>query len=68
MTNTMRQVAASIGTALFVTIMSVTALVPKHEGDFDALVHGVNIAFYVATAITFIALILSLYVKDKKVQ
>jgi len=68
MTNTMRQVSASIGTALFVTIMSVTALVPKHEGDFDALVHGVNIAFYVATAITFIALILSLYVKDKKVQ
>lgn len=65
MTNTMRQVAASIGTASLVTIMSVTALTPKHAGDMEALIHGVNIAFYVASAITFIALILSFYVKDR---
>ena len=65
MTNTMRQVAASIGTALLITIMTVFALVPKDSHDMDALIHGVNISFYVATAITFIALILSLYVKDR---
>jgi len=66
MTNTMRQVAASIGTAVLITIMSVSALVPKDEYDMDALVHGVNVSFYVATGITFIALILSFYVKDKR--
>ncbi|MBO1005370.1 MDR family MFS transporter [Pseudogracilibacillus auburnensis] len=68
MTNTMRQVAASIGTATLVTIMSVTALAPNHATDTEALIHGVNIAFYVATAITFIALILSFYVKDRNVR
>src|SRR5699024_7344700 len=50
MTNTMRQVAASIGTATLVTIMSISAKdIPSI--DPDAAVHGVNIAFYVATGI-----------------
>jgi len=65
MTNTMRQVAASIGTAAFVTIMSITAQDPSEKG-VEALVHGVNIAFYVATAVTIIGLILSFYVKDQE--
>ncbi len=65
MTNTMRQVAASIGTATLVTIMSLTATDPSEKGA-QALIDGVNIAFYVATAITIVGLILSLYVKDKK--
>lgn len=65
MTNTMRQVAASIGTATLVTIMSLTADASIKNGS-QALIHGVNIAFYVATAITIIGLLLSFYVKDKK--
>lgn len=65
MSNTMRQVAASIGTALLVTIMTVAAKDPTEAG-MQGLVDGVNIAFYVATAITFLALILSFFIKDRK--
>src|SRR5699024_10620551 len=48
MTNTMRQVAASIGTASLITVMSVTALTPTGPEDSQALIHGVNISFYVS--------------------
>lgn len=65
MTNTMRQVAASIGTATLVTVMSLAALDPA-SGDPEALIHGVNIAFYAATGITLLGLILSFFVKDRK--
>lgn len=65
MTNTMRQVAASIGTAILITVMTLAAKDPTSHG-MEGLVHGVNVAFYVATAITFFALILSFFVKDKK--
>jgi len=63
MTNTMRQVAASIGTAFLIMIMTITAKDPA-DGGMEALVHGVNISFYVATAITVVALLLSFFVKD----
>src|SRR5690625_5006615 len=45
MNNTMRQVAASIGTGILVTVMTVTALDVKDSESFNGLVHGVNIAF-----------------------
>lgn len=64
-TNTMRQVAASIGTATFVTIMSLAANNPE-SGNPEGLIHGVNITFYVATAISVAGLILALFVKDRK--
>jgi len=64
MTNTMRQVAASIGTATLITIMSVSALDPAVKG-MQGLVHGVNITFYVATGISMMAFVLSFFVKDK---
>ncbi|RFA32466.1 MFS transporter [Virgibacillus dokdonensis] len=65
MTNTMRQVAASIGTALLITIMTVTALSTGKEVTVTGQIHGVNMAFYVATAISFLGLILAFFVKDK---
>lgn len=65
MTNTMRQVAASIGTALLITIMTVTALGTGKEVTVTGQIHGVNMAFYVATAISFLGLILAFFVKDK---
>lgn len=65
MTNTMRQVAASIGTAFLITVMSLAAKDPTVYG-MRGLIHGVNIAFYVATAITFLAFIFSFFVKDRK--
>ncbi|ASN06669.1 MDR family MFS transporter [Virgibacillus necropolis] len=60
MNNTMRQVAASIGTAVLITIMTAAAL---NSGDTSGLIHGVNIAFYVVTALTLIGLILSFFIK-----
>jgi EmrB/QacA subfamily drug resistance transporter len=65
MTNTMRQVAASIGTASLVTVMSLAALDPT-TGNPEAIVHGVNITFYVATVITIIGLILAFFIQDQK--
>lgn len=65
MTNTMRQVAASIGTALLITIMTVTALGTGKEATVTGQIHGVNMAFYVATATSFLGLILAFFVKDK---
>ncbi len=61
MTNTMRQVAASVGTAILVTIMTATAL-RTGEGPME-LIHGVNVSFYVATVISLVALILSFFIK-----
>src|SRR5699024_5183820 len=62
LTNTMRQIAASIGTAILVTVMSLTA----HEttsGHAQGAIDGVNTDFYTATVISFIGLILSLFIR-----
>src|SRR5690625_2753129 len=66
MTNTLRQVAASIGTASLVTVMSITALDTHGAYNPEALIHGVNIAFYVATGVTIVGLILAFFVKDRE--
>ncbi|MFZ3580461.1 MDR family MFS transporter [Virgibacillus sp. DJP39] len=60
MNNTMRQIAASIGTAFLITIMTATAL---DTGDLNGLIHGVNVAFYFITGISVVGLILSFYIK-----
>lgn len=65
MTNTMRQVAASIGTAMLITVMTVTAKVQTIATDTEPLIHGVNIAFYTATAISMVGLILTFFVNDR---
>src|SRR5699024_8581532 len=48
MSNTFRQMAGAIGTAVLVTIMSTTAI-PK--AGLNGLIHGVNMSFYAATVI-----------------
>ncbi|MYL42897.1 MDR family MFS transporter [Virgibacillus salexigens] len=65
MTNTMRQVAASIGTALLITIMTASTLNSGSQVTAIDQIHGVNIAFYVATGISFIGLVLAFFIKDK---
>lgn len=62
MSNTFRQMAGAIGTAVLVTIMSTTAI-PK--AGLNGLIHGVNMSFYAATVIAVIGLILSFYIKSK---
>lgn len=64
MNNTLRQVAASIGTAVLITIMSANASnMQRGTENMDQVIQGVNIAFYVSTGLAFFALVLSFYVK-----
>lgn len=63
MNNTMRQIAASIGTALLVTVMTSAALDTGENPDPSAMIHGVNVAFMVAGIISLLGLVLSFFVK-----
>lgn len=77
--NTMRQVAASIGTALLITIMSnvtylhmpdaslaATDKAAYSEQMAQASLHGVNASFFATLVTVLIACILVLFVKDRK--
>ncbi|MBM7635188.1 MDR family MFS transporter [Geomicrobium sediminis] len=64
MTNTMRQVGASIGTAIFVTIMT-TAAVDSVADETTALIIGVNTSFIVASVLALIGFILTLFLRSK---
>ncbi len=64
--NTIRQVGASIGTAVFVTIMVTTASIDESPNAISNGIHGVNTAFWAATGLCILALVLSLFVKDTK--
>ncbi|GGF23413.1 putative MFS-type transporter YcnB [Halobacillus andaensis] len=64
MNNTMRQIAASVGTAILVTVMTTTAMTAEQQQTTETPeIFGVNFAFMVVTALTFIALILSIFVR-----
>src|SRR5699024_11886486 len=54
--NTFRQVSGSIGTAVFVTIMS-TAAIPG--GAVEGIIHGVTISFSVAAVAAIIGFFFS---------
>ncbi|GAA0611411.1 MDR family MFS transporter [Virgibacillus siamensis] len=64
MNNTMRQIAASVGTAILVTIMTMTAQNTQTDPTIsNPGIYGVNIAFLVIAVLSFIAIILSIFVK-----
>ena len=67
MSNTMRQVSGSIGTALLVTIMTGTALDVERYG-MEGLVRGVNISFMVAGALSAIGVIMAFFLKGAEAQ
>lgn len=60
--NTMRQVAGSIGTALLITVMTVTTKGSAPLGPALSTIHGMNMAFACATALSLMALILAIVV------
>ncbi|MCT2535139.1 multidrug efflux MFS transporter [Aquibacillus koreensis] len=62
MSNTMRQVSGSIGTALLVTIMTSSALDTKEYG-IEGEIHGVNVAFIVASVLSGIGVVLAFFLK-----
>ncbi|RNF39709.1 DHA2 family efflux MFS transporter permease subunit [Planococcus salinus] len=64
MSNTMRQVSGSIGTALLVTVMTTTALNPEQYG-VEGLIHGVNMSFMVAGVLSGIGVVLGFFIKRK---
>lgn len=63
MSNTFRQIAGAIGTALLVTIMVTTA---KPELGVKGMIHGVNMSFVVAGIISVVGFVLSFWVKKPK--
>lgn len=67
MSNTMRQVAGSIGTALLVTIMTGAALDPDRYG-VEGLIRGVNISFMVTGALSAVGIVLAFFIKNPKKQ
>ncbi|WP_284139561.1 MULTISPECIES: MDR family MFS transporter [unclassified Virgibacillus] len=64
MNNTMRQVAASIGTAVLITVMTQSA--QGSNASIPQMIQGVNTAFYVVTFLSLIALILAFFIKGNK--
>jgi len=63
--NTMRQVAASVGTAVLVTVMTGTALDPAVHGA-EGLIRGVNIAFIVAGVIAAMGCIGAFFIRGSR--
>jgi EmrB/QacA subfamily drug resistance transporter len=64
MINTMRQVAGSIGTALLITIMSITAAASSAPTQNLAMIAGINKAFFFTFMLAIMGLILSLFMKN----
>src|SRR5699024_6591124 len=64
MTNTMRQVAASIGTAIIVTVMTITTTSAQTNPSIDyPSIHGANVAFVVLTVISAAGIFLSFFIE-----
>ncbi|WP_169253142.1 MDR family MFS transporter [Brevibacterium sp. 'Marine'] len=61
--NTMRQIAASVGTAALVTVMTSAARNPQTYG-MAGLVHGANVAFFVAACVGILGVIGAFFIKN----
>lgn len=65
--NTMRQVAASLGTGVLVTVMTAAARDPEVYG-MAGPIHGVNVAFWVAGGIAALGLIGACFLRGSRPQ
>jgi len=63
--NTMRQIAASVGTAVLVTVMTAAARDPEEHGA-AGLVHGANVSFLVAGIIGVVGIIGSFFIRESR--
>ncbi|WP_227935287.1 MDR family MFS transporter [Alkalihalobacillus deserti] len=67
MDNTMRMIAASVGTAILVTVMTTVTLQSEQQADIAYPdIHGANVAFIVVAVLSLIGLITSFFVKYNK--
>ena len=61
--NTLRQIAASVGTAVLVTVMVATARDPEVHG-IEGAIHGANVAFLVAAIAAFVGFVGAFFIRD----
>ena len=67
MDNTMKMIAASVGTAILVTVMTTTAEGAKQRPDIaNPDMYGANIAFMVVSVLSLLGLILSFFIKHNR--
>jgi EmrB/QacA subfamily drug resistance transporter len=67
MDNTMKMIAASVGTAILVTVMTTTAETAKQRPDIAYPdIHGANIAFMVVSILSLVGLILTFFIKHNR--
>ncbi|MGO1972937.1 MAG: MDR family MFS transporter [Propionibacteriaceae bacterium] len=63
--NTLRQIAASFGAAMLVTVMTVSARNPAEHGA-AGLVHGANVSFLVAGMIGVVGIVGSFFIRESR--
>jgi len=64
--NTLRNVAGSLGTALLITIMSISIALAPNPGAIDVQVNGINYAYGGGLVMMFIAFVMTvIFVKEK---
>lgn len=67
MDNTMKMIAASVGTAILVTVMTTTAETAKQRPDIAYPdMYGANMACIVVTVLSLAGLIISLFIKNNE--
>jgi EmrB/QacA subfamily drug resistance transporter len=67
MDNTMKMIAASVGTAILVTVMTMTAETAKQRPEISyPEMYGANMAFIVVSALSLLGLIISFFIKNDK--
>lgn len=66
MDNTMRQIAASVGTAILVTVMTTSEDRAISSKIANPDIYGANVAFIVVLVLSLAGLIISYFVKDTK--
>ncbi|RZT21452.1 DHA2 family efflux MFS transporter permease subunit [Fictibacillus sp. BK138] len=69
MDNTMKMIAASVGTAILVTVMTTVAgnAADNPEISYPDM-HGANMAFMVVAVLSLIGLIISFFIKNEKAE
>ena len=66
MDNTLRNVSASVGTAIIVTVLTQAESIAEQSGDQYPGITGANTAFLVLSIITLIGLILSFFISNRR--
>ncbi|MFJ5624677.1 DHA2 family efflux MFS transporter permease subunit [Peribacillus loiseleuriae] len=67
MDNTMKMIAASVGTAILVTVMTTTAETAQQRPEIsNPDMYGANVAFIVISILSLVGVMISFFIKNKK--